>query len=518
MVHHFQSRFTRLTLIGILVSCRCCDVRHNHELASVALAAPSRAEHLAEQLAAEIDTHVRGAVSIAGPPGRPPSVTQHEALAVAGSWTEIWPDADGRETRRPVRGRIWNAAIQAALAEHNAVFLPLMDSPYYLNEPIVLKSGQRLLADPGAEIRLMPGVNTCMVRNAHLVASQDGPVPADTEPDTQIAVEGGIWTTLATSETQSNGNVSGRAARHGEVPSCHGVLLFNNLRGLLIRKVFIRQSRAHGVQLSNCRDFLVDGVTFEDHRRDGVHVNGPASYGVIRDVRGVTGDDVVALNAWDWRNTAPSFGPIDHILVQGVHGDPRRAGTDEIRLLPGTKTFTGSKLDCPVTDCVLRDLHDIRTFKIYDQPNLELGRDNDYSDPIGTIRNVYFQKLVYNRPGRFQVAVNADGLFLDDVLLNFDVTQPQYHAFKLVEIGPMSQTYPIDPHDASSWVELFSPDRDVTVHRFRLTRVRARSDNNQLVPLADAESQLVSVADQKLNPDYPQTTPRGGTGKARLIR
>ena len=259
-----------------------------------------------------------------------------------------------------------------------------------------------------------------MVRNEHLVASQEGPVPADAKPDTQIVVEGGIWTTLATSDTQSNGNVAAVPPEQGEVPSCHGVLLFNNLRGLLVRNITIRQSRAHGVQLSNCGDFLVDGVTFEDHRRDGVHVNGPASYGVIRNIRGVTGDDVVALNAWDWRNTAPSFGPIDHILVEGVHGNPQRVSADEIRLLPGTKTFAGGKLDCSVADCVLRDLHDIRTFKIYDQPNLELGRDNDFCDPIGTLQNVHIQKLVYDRPGPLQIAVNVDGLFLDDVQLNFD--------------------------------------------------------------------------------------------------
>jgi hypothetical protein len=473
-------------------------------------------ESLAEQLAAQIDAHVQHALSPMTSSGSMPGVTEYESLAVTKSWAEVWPDADGNETTRSVEGRIWNASIQAALDQHNVAFLPRRDTPYYLDEPIVLKSGQRLSADPGAEIRLMPGVNTCMVRNTHLVASQKGPVPADATPDTRIVVEGGIWTTLATSVTQSNGNVSGRSARQGEVPSCHGVLLFNNVHGLLVRNITIRQSRAHGVQLSNCRDFLVDGVMFEDHRRDGVHVNGPASYGVIRDIRGVTGDDVVALNAWDWRNTAPCFGPIDHILVEGVRGNPQRGGTDEIRLLPGTKAFAdGERLDCPVADCVLRDLHDIRTFKIYDQPNLELGRDNDFCDPIGTIRNVYLQKLVYHRPGPLQIAVNVDGLSLDDVQLHFDLQEAQCRDFKLVEIGPMSQTYKIDPNNSATWVELFSPDRDVTVRGFRMTNVRTLS-GTRLVPLADAEATLVRVADQTLNPDYPKTTPRGGTGRARL--
>ena len=122
-------------------------------------------------------------------------------------------------------------------------------------------------------------------------------------------------------------------------------------------------------------------------------------------------------------------------------------------MLPGTKTFAGGKLACSVADCVLRDLHDIRTFKIYDQPNLELGRDNDFCDPIGTVKNVHFQKLVYNRPGPLQIAVNVEGLFLDDVQLNFDPNEPQYRDFRLVEIGPMSQAYKIDPGNAATWVD-----------------------------------------------------------------
>ena len=35
----------------------------------------------------------------------------------------------------------------------------------------------------------------------------------------------------------------------------------------------------------------------------------------------------------------------------------------------------------------------IRTVKLYDQPNLEMGRDKDFSDPIGAIRKLYFEGL-----------------------------------------------------------------------------------------------------------------------------
>jgi hypothetical protein len=478
--------------------------------------APVQSDSPANQLAGQIETRVRQAINAARSSSQEASVVQFEQSAATATWSEIWPAAGG-ETTREVTERLWDAPIRMALAKHDAVFLPKQDEPYYIGEPIVLKSGQRLCADREAEIRLVPGSNTCMVRNESLLSGQNGPIPADAMPDTQITIDGGIWTTLATSPTQSNGNVHGRSARQPVVPACHGVIILSNVRGVTIRNVVVRRSRAHAVQLSNCREFLVEGVAFDEHRRDGIHVNGPAGYGIIRDIRGATGDDFVALNAWDWRNTAPAFGPIHHILVEAIHGSPQLGGTAEIRLLPGTKTFSdGVKLACSIHDCVLRDLHDIRTFKIYDQPNLELGRGRDFCDPIGTIRNVFFDKLTFSRPGRFQVAVNVDGLSINDVQLNYDANTTGKDYAKLVEIGPMSQTYKFDADNPATWVELFSPDHDITVRNFSLTNVRVKTGDT-VQPLQHAADHLVRIADQRPNPDYPKTTPRGGTGKAIFV-
>jgi len=157
-------------------------------------------------------------------------------------------------------------------------------------------------------------------------------------------------------------------------------------------------------------------------------------------------------------------------------------------------------------------LTDLRTVKAYDQPNLELGREKDFCDPIGTLRNIHFRQLIFSRPGRFQIAANVDGLTVDGVQLRF--APPE--AFRLVEIGPMSATYKHRPDDPSTWAELFSPDRDVTVRAFRLSGVSALR-NGKLEPCADAGVSLVRVADQRPNPDYPKTTPRGGVGKALLL-
>src|SRR5205823_3187528 len=104
------------------------------------------------------------------------------------------------------------------------------------------------------------------------------------------------------------------SSKQQPVPGTHGVILLHNVSKVSVRNVTVRQSRAFAVHLGNVRDFLVEGIRLDRHWRDGVHVNGPASNGVIRDVSGDSFDDTVAIAAWDWRNYAPSFGPIHNLL------------------------------------------------------------------------------------------------------------------------------------------------------------------------------------------------------------
>jgi len=428
------------------------------------------------------------------------------------SWIESWPDAEGNPHPREVRGEVWNEAIAAALAKDNSAHLPAREQPYYLDGPIILKSGQKFTADAKAEIRLKPGCNTCMLRNEHIVGFADKPVPTDTKPDTDITIEGGIWTTLATSRAELNGNLRGNSSRLKPVPGTHGVILLHNVRHVTVRNITVRQSKPFAVHLGNIRDFTVDGVTLDRHGRDGVHVDGPASDGTIRNVSGDSHDDPVSLTAWDWRQYNVTFGPIHHLTVEHITGAPDgKRSTDAIRLLPGVKRFSdGTTLDCPIHDVTMRDITDIRDFKLYDQPNLEVGRDNDFSLGIGTLKNIVFENLTFNRPGSIQVHANTDGLTVRDVKLNFALSA-DYH---LIELGPKSMTYKSGgPGTPEKWTEIFSPDLDCTVRNLTVTGVRVRDAKTDL-PI----EQVLKVIQQMLNPDYPKTTPRGGTGKGMWIR
>ena len=94
--------------------------------------------------------------------------------------------------------------------------------------------------------------------------------------------------------------------------------------------------------------------------------------------------------------------------------------------------------------------------------------------------------------------------------LNFPFT-PDHH---LLAIGPKSQTYKYGrSEDPARWTEIFSPGLDCTVRNLSVSGVRTRDSHTDL-PI----EQVVKVVEQKLNPDYPKTTPRGGTGKGIWIR
>ncbi len=428
------------------------------------------------------------------------------------TWAEKWPDKAGQIQTLSVTAEVWTAAFQADLNADGQLHIPAREKPYYLDGPIILKSGQKIIADAKAEIRLKPGTSTCMVRNEHVVTLNTKPVPADQPLDTHISIEGGIWSTLAVSRSESNGNLRGASSKHASAFGTHGVILLQNVRGVSVKNVTIRQSRPFGVHLANAHEFTVENITLEEHYRDGVHVNGPASDGVIRGVRGDSHDDNVALNSWEWKNYAPSYGAIERILIEDVAGAPEGVpAANSIRLLPGVKCLDdGSTLDCPIADITLRRISDIREFKLYDQPNLELGRDKDFSQRIGTLKNLRFEDLTFNIPGKIEVHADAETLIVRNVKLHHALT-PDWH---LLAIGPKSMTYKGAPGtDPSRWTEIFSPSLDCTVRNVSITGVRLRDSQTDL-PI----EQVVKVIEQKPNADYPKSTPKGGTGKGIWIR
>lgn len=105
-------------------------------------------------------------------------ITDYADFVREAEWQQAWdPSRRSLGLRHGMRAGIWSDAIERCLSETSTVYIPKMDSPVYIDRPIVLRSGNRLIVHPETEIRLKVGsVGTCMVRNFQVASSQDTPI------------------------------------------------------------------------------------------------------------------------------------------------------------------------------------------------------------------------------------------------------------------------------------------------------------------------------------------------------
>jgi hypothetical protein len=86
--------------------------------------------------------------------------------------------------------------------------------------------------------------------------------------------------------------------------------------------------------------------------------------------------------------------------------------------------------------------------------------------------------------------------------------------FHLIELGPKSATYKHAPGtDPTTWVKS-SPPTSIAPCAMSPSPAFVSAMPKPICP----STKVVRVIEQKPNPDYPKTTPRGGMGKGIWIR
>jgi hypothetical protein len=390
------------------------------------------------------------------------SIREYSHLVEERSWTQRWDPVRRELSDEPVamRGMVWSAAIEQSLKEQNGVSIPAMPEPLYLDRSIVVKTGSQVIVHPKTEIRMIiDEVEHCLIRNRSIVSGQEGPVELCRDADRDILIEGGIW-----SDQKNNGHgpQGFRKGKEGLMLGSQGAIVLSNVENVAIRNVTVRDNSSFGFQIGNARSFLIEGVRV-DGTKDGVHLEGPAEMGIVRDVKGpLAGDDVVALNAWDWRTSSLTFGSITDILVEDIEVE---AGSCAIRILPGVKLFgDGSTLTCNVERCVFTDIRNCHTFKMYDQPNIRCISD-DFSADLGTVADLYFKDIHVvpldlkkhhdkSKTAVFDLCENARGLHFENVRLDYvpGGAYPKY----LLSVGPKSSVRPI-PFRKTGTQEIYNP-------------------------------------------------------------
>lgn len=402
--------------------------------------------------------------------------------------------------------------IESLLHKHKSVSIPALDAPIELSRPIRLSSGMHLRIHESTVLRMKEGCGGCMVRNENVLSGMLGPV-ASPVLDKDITIEGGQWENAH--RAASVNDPSPVMQEFGKTNLLLGMLFFCHCERVTIRNITIRQSDMYGVLIADCRDFLIENIVFDDHKKDGVHVNGPASHGLIQNMRGKCGDDFVALNAWDWDTSSVSFGPIEDITAAHIACDH-----DEMRLLPGRKTYpNGKKLDCPVRSCTFRDISGAYNFKMYQQPNCHnLKRiRKDFSEIAGLIKDITFSDIRLDSltmggmaevhlDAIFEMGADCENITFENLSLGFSMNEFRRSGMSISIIGPKSSTWTRGYTDPAEWAELFNPDMICTAKNIAFRNIRFAGEA--------CTDQSLLIREQHLtpNPDYPHTTPKGGTG------
>jgi hypothetical protein len=166
-----------------------------------------------------------------------------------------------------------------------------------------------------------------------------------------------------------------------------------------------------GVQLGEAKNVVIENVTFDKCFADGIHVNGNVENLYISNVKGQVGDDLVALNMFDWQNSSINFGPCKNIICQDLVLSPN-SQYKALRIEPGLYTFkNGLVVDCSLTNAIFRRIENIKTFKLYCQTPVYLPSDGPEPTGVGSGDNIFFEDIKIDLDGpidRFEEYLNGD--------------------------------------------------------------------------------------------------------------
>jgi len=305
---------------------------------------------------------------------------------------------------------IWTAALQKALNEHEIVVIPPSGIPYLIDDTVTIPSDRRIEAE-GAVIRLTPECKVLMFRNEHTVDGTHAPADA-AERDHNISICGGRFEESCTGRAgygrtgryypcpEGETKSERRAAGFFGVSTC---MLFNNMEGLTVTDVTFAHTAGFAVQTGDITDAWFENIAFDSCYADGLHMNGRSENIIARHIHGEVGDDLVALNMYDWQNSSVNFGPTRTVLCEDLELSPS-SGYKALRIQPGIYTYDdGSTVDCGLFNAIIKNVRGIETFKMYFQtPAYTVGTAPERG-AVGSADNLFFEDITVDLTGPIDV-------------------------------------------------------------------------------------------------------------------
>ncbi len=302
---------------------------------------------------------------------------------------------------------LWGDALQTAPNEHEVVVIPAREKPYYIEKQIIIPSNRRIEAE-GAVIKQPQECLLLMLRNSSTADGTHHPI-SGIKRDSNISINGGRW---EESRTQRGGY--GRSGKYDEERSFFGVstlFFFNNMENLTITNIEFAHTAGFAVQAGDIKNAVFEHIRFDSCYADGLHMNGNTENLICRDIKGVVGDDLVALNVYDWQNSSVDFGPMNTVLCEDLKLS-ESVGYKALRIEPGRYYFDdGSEVDCALNDAVIKDIDGIRTFKMYYQTPVYYIGQSPERGAVGSANNLFFENIKVDLRGPidgFPVYRNSD--------------------------------------------------------------------------------------------------------------
>lgn len=355
------------------------------------------------------------------------------------------------EYKEFVCNNIWTSAINKALTDHQIVIIPELDEPYLIDDSIIIPSNRKIIAY-GATIKMVNGMDVLMLRNEHPVDETHNKIDI-LQHDENISIYGGTF-----EECYTNRLGYGKSGKYDKERSFYGVsccMLFDNVEHLNLYDITFVHCAGFAVQLGEAYKVVIKNIYFDNCFADGLHFCGNIKDVFVTNVKGNVGDDLVALNMYDWQNSSITFGPGENIWIEDLcleDGGKYKA----IRLEPGTYTFdNGEKINCSLNNVMIKNVKGIRTFKMYMQTPPYLIGEMPERGEVGSAKNIYFENIDIdlNAPidkfhdylngdkvrgtfAAFELGANIDGLKLENIRVKlYKETYPEGY---ILSIGPKS--------------------------------------------------------------------------------
>ena len=347
---------------------------------------------------------------------------------------------------------IWTEALRKALIENENIFIPKADIPYYIDSTVIIPSNRTIKAEDGAVICQTEGTRVLMFRNEHTV---DGThlMPKAQKRDCNITILGGRW-----EESYRERLGYGESGMYDEERSYYGVsaaMLFNNIENLYISDAVFAHTAGFAVQIGEIDGAVFENIRFDECYADGLHLNGNTENIVIRNISGMVGDDLVALNMYDWQHSSVNFGPMKNVLCETLRpseNSPYKA----MRIQPGMYYFDDSTdVDCSAENLIIKDVKGINTYKMYFQtPAYKLGEEPE-KGAVGSGDNIFFEDIevdlkqpmdympvyinsdpIRGNFGAFELGANIKNLYFENVRAK--LYRDKYPMSGLLSVGPKS--------------------------------------------------------------------------------